>query len=503
MLKRFFNFVNSFRASKIESSGNNEIVTISSRGYTAASNNYQFNDWLSSSQTANEEVLAGGSKLRNRAREAERNDEYIKKFIKTNEQKVVGSQGIRLNMQVLNNDGSLDKNANDAIEKAWKDWAKPANCSATKRNSLNDICRMWAKAIPRDGEIFVQKIPGFNNRYGFALQPYEGDFVPFANGQTTSGNEIVLGCEINNFGAVLAYWFNPVKDLVDTISPNSTRIRSEFICHGYTEERPGQLRGVTETHASLPVSHILNGYREAEVTGARANACRMGSYERDPAYNDVDGEVDDLQTYQFASMAPGDIGVTPKGWKLNLHSNTNVNNNSGTFMKTILRGLASGLGVGYNVLANDYEGVNFSSLRGAVLEDQETYKIKQDQLIEKLLNPVFEMWLQQALLRRLIIVNGTPLSIENYDKYNKPEFIARPFEWVDPLKDAQRSEIEVANGWSSDKQVAKMRGKELRDMYQEQAEALSMKREIYAQFGVEDLINIEDRKLEIVKDESL
>jgi len=113
------------------------------------------------------------------------------------------------------------------------------------------------------------------------------------------------------------------------------------------------------------------------------------------------------------------------------------------------------------------------------------------------------MWLQQALLRRLIIVNGTPLSIENYDKYNKPEFIARPFEWVDPLKDAQRSEIEVANGWSSDKQVAKMRGKELRDMYQEQAEALSMKREIYAQFGVEDLINIEDRKLESVKDESL
>ncbi len=48
-----------------------------------------------------------------------------------------------------------------------------------------------------------------------------------------------------------------------------------------------------------------------------------------------------------------------------------------TFVKTILRQVASGLNVPYNELANDLEGVSYSSLRQSVLEAREYYKFMQ------------------------------------------------------------------------------------------------------------------------------
>lgn len=469
---------------------------LAARGYTGASSSYQFDDWFAENQTANEEVLAGGARLRDRSREAERNDEYIRQFIKMNEKNVVG-QGLRLNMAVIGGDGKPDKDVNDAIEKAWIDWSKQENASATRRNSWLNIQQMWSTTIARDGEIFVQKIRGFDNPYGFALQPVEADFVPYAFDRTREGNEIVMGLEVNNWGGVLAYWFNPTPSSGNTLdSASANRLEADDVCHGYKEERPGQLRGVPETHAALAASHLLKGYREAEVTGARAAACQMGEYKRDPGFSEADGDVDKMDAYIFKTFAPGDVGVTPKGWMFETHNNTSVNNNSKDFMKTIIRGIASGLDVSYNVLANDYEGVNFSSLRGAVLEAREGYKIKQDMMINDLAIPTFETWLFEALIRRQIkFENGTPLSVLNFEKYNKPQFIARPFEWVDPLKDAQRSILEVQQGWNSDARIAKQRGVELEDMYKQQAQSLALKKKIYEEAGVGELLETGEQRI--------
>ena len=467
---------------------------IKARSYKAASHNYNLDDWLSSNKTANEEILAGGETMRNRAREAVRNDEFVKKFIKMNEKNIVGS-GLRLQVNVLMTlpDGKrvLNKPVNDATERAWKRWGKKQNCSTTRRNSWLNIQQMWAKTMAGDGEIFIQKIQGFDrNPFGFALFPVEGDLVPFNDTIVLkNGNSVVLGCEIDKWGAVVAFHFNPTIDSVTTLDPRATIVPADKICHGYLEERPGQYRGVTHTHAALALSHIIKGYREATVTGARQAACTMGTYTRDAAFTESSGEVEDLDSIVLDTMAPATNTVVPSGYKFELHGNPISTGNAADFNKQFIRAMASGLDVNYNVLAEDFEGVNFSSLRGAVVQEQEGWKILQRLMIEDLAEPTFEMWFPNALARgQITLEDGTPLSPADFETVPVPEFIPRPFPWVDPLKDAQRSEIEVKNGWNSDERIAKQKGVEHEDMIRAKAKSLAMTKKIFEEEGVSEFL---------------
>ena len=451
------------------------------RKYTAATTSYQTADWRAQQQTANEEILQGGSKLRDRAREAERNDEYGKNFVRMMKKNIVGS-GLKLVMKVTDSDGkTLDTKANAAILEAWLDWNKQQNCSTTRRNSWWNIQQLWASTKDgRDGEIFIRMVDNFDNKYGFALMPFEGDFIPLElQGQADNGNEIRLGCELNEWGEVVAYYFAPNRHS----NSKAIRLPAEFILHGYDEDRPGQLRGISPMHASLMNMHTAKGYREAEVIAARVAAAKVSTYERDPAIES--DEAEDLDGYVFDELNPGDIGVSPKGWLLKRHGNERANNSFGDFMKGVVRTIASGLGISYNVLNNDLEGVSYSSMRGGVQDARETYKEKIQDMIDDLAIPVFERWLFNSLLRGVITVEGRPLKVEDFDKFNNPEFIGRVFDWVDPLKDGQLAALEIKEGWKSPQQVATSRGREYPDVMREQAEAAKIKKEAFAAVGID------------------
>ncbi|MBK7121299.1 MAG: phage portal protein [Comamonadaceae bacterium] len=71
-------------------------------------------------------------------------------------------------------------------------------------------------------------------------------------------------------------------------------------------------------------------------------------------------------------------------------------------MKTRLRSIASGMGVTYHGLANDLEGVNFSSIRSGTLEERDAWMVLQDWFAEAFLRPVFGEWLSWSLTKGAI-----------------------------------------------------------------------------------------------------
>lgn len=148
----------------------------------------------------------------------------------------------------------------------------------------------------------------------------------------------------------------------------------------------------------------------------------------------------------------------------------------------MLRGAASGMGVSYNTLANDLEGVNFSSIRSGTLEEREMWKIMQTWMIEHFFTDVFENWLLMSLTTQKI-----PLPLAKFEKFNSPVWRPRGWSWVDPLKEV-KSNIEAVNaGFMSAQDVASQQGQDIEDIYAQLALEQSLRKKHGVTLGEPDL----------------
>ena len=147
-------------------------------------------------------------------------------------------------------------------------------------------------------------------------------------------------------------------------------------------------------------------------------------------------------------------------------------------MKSVLRGAASGLGVTYNGIASDLEGVNFSSMRGGVQDERDEWMILQAWLVESLIDKVFSSFLEQALL-----TGAVPLPLRKFDKFNTPVWFPRRWKWVDPDKDSKAAERDINLGVISRTRVAAEQGRDVRDVFEELAAEQKLADEMGVRLG--------------------
>jgi lambda family phage portal protein len=115
----------------------------------------------------------------------------------------------------------------------------------------------------------------------------------------------------------------------------------------------------------------------------------------------------------------------------------------------MVRRIAAGWDVSYEALANDREGVNYSSIRAGVLDERDSWRELQAWIIEVLCQRVFEWWLKMAWLSGQIDLSGySPEDIFEFIKWHP-----RGFAWVDPLKDQQANVLSIENGTETQTQV--------------------------------------------------
>ena len=81
-------------------------------------------DWVTSNTSADSEVYGSAQKLRDRARQLCRDNDYARQALRAIESNVIG-QGIPFQAQVrMQRGGRLDAPINDAIEAAWRQWSQ-------------------------------------------------------------------------------------------------------------------------------------------------------------------------------------------------------------------------------------------------------------------------------------------------------------------------------------------------------------------------------------------
>lgn len=444
------------------------------RSFPGAAMNRLTADWQSPSTSADAEIQAGSRTLIYRCRQLERSNDYVRRYLKLVQNNVLGAYGIGLQMKVKDPAGNYDKGANTAVETAWRKWGKKQYASLNKRLSWRRIEQLVLRTTVRDGGCLVRIIrQDFSvNPFGFTLQPLELDYLDFDyNVLLANGNEIRMGIESNSVGEIVKYHLL-TRHPGDNYQQRRQRIEvaAGDMIHVMLPERLGQSIGIPQLVSSMLRLNMLEGYEEAEVTAARENACK-GGYITKEFPEGHNGDAEDAEGNQVLEMEPGVIRELAPGQNFVPHDPTHPSTAYAPFVKQVIRGLASGLGVSYVDLANDLEGVNYSSIRAGLLETREEWKSLQESVIEDLHDQVFEQWLEMSLIGGAVVLqNGSALPISKLQKFHAAEWKPRRWPWVDPEKDIRANVLEVEKGFNSRRNIIAEQGRDIEDVFQEQAE---------------------------------
>jgi lambda family phage portal protein len=464
--------------------------------------------WYGSRTSVDRDIFLNFVALRARSRDLSYNDPFTRKFLSMVMKNVVGSEGFALRVTPTDAKGNVDAMDKKSLETAFAEWSKRKNCDVTGKLSFAGICQQAVRAVARDGECVIRKIRGSNiNDFGFALQIVDIDRLDHykQDEKLKNGNILKMGVEVTPYGKPVAYWLrkrHPGDYQYTGAVDEFDRVPAEDIYHLFTYERPEQTRGLPWAIASMLRMQHLKSYDEAAVIAARIGAATMGFFQQtDPSVApdlDGDGLADDHDSFDDSLMMDADPGTfrkLPPGYTLNTFKGEYPQNQYASFEKAMLRGIASGLDIDYNTLANDLEGVNFSSIRQGVLETRDSWKVLQTWFRDSFLDDLYEEWLKMALLKQAIKgPTGQPLPLSKLEKFNCAVWQGRRWEWVDPMKDAQANSEQIAAGLKSRTEVASEQGRDLEDVFQQLAheEELAKKYNLTLSSGLVPIKGVEE-----------
>lgn len=484
-LRRFNNLSTLATISMIASSKRQQVAKFR-RGYAAATMDRLTADWKTESASADGEIINTLRNLRSRSRQEAMNNGYMKKVLSMVASNVIGPAGIILKNQTkmlvkAEEKGKFkevkDTLANARIETAFYNWGKKKTCCANRKLSWVDVQRIAVKTWFRDGEVFVQKIKGFDNPFGFAVRLFEADYCDEKYNLDLGGGRCVrMGVELDEFEAPTAYYFltkhpGDWSYPIQTLPGGAYRIRipADQIEHLYMQDRPHQTRGVPEAYAGMSRLHMLGAYEDAEVVGARVGASHMGFYlPKDEEDDTLADEVEIGTEKLLTDAAPGAMEQLPPGFDFKQFDPKHPSGNFEPFLKAILRGIAAGFDVSYGGLSGDLSEANYSSARIGLLSERDTWKMIQTWCYEHFHDPIFESWLEMALL-----TGQVNLPFAKFDKFNAPYWQPRGFQWVDPLKEQEANENMVRSGFGTRAQVCAERGLDFEEVCQERAEEIA------------------------------
>ncbi len=439
------------------------------RMYEGAKVSRLTSDWVTGGTSADAEIKGSLPRLRNRSRQLVRDNDYARQAIRAVRNNVIGT-GIKMQAQVRmqRGGGRLDQPVNDAIENAWTLWGRADSCHTAGRLSFADIERLLVGSMAESGEVFVRMVrqPFGASKVPFALEIIESDLLDdtYTGGSTIEGNEWRMGVELNRWGRPVQYAFltkHPGDSGVGGMPVSAPRHRlvpADEVIHLYLMERPGQTRGVPWLSSAIQRLHMVAGYEQAEVVRARASSALMGfitSPEGELMGDEVyDGErVSNFEPGVFKYLAPGESVTVPQ-----LDA---PDGQLEPFMRAMLRAMAAGVGCSYETISRDFSQTNYSSSRLSLLEDRENWKALQHYMIENFHRPVFEAWLEMAVLSGAL---NLPAYETDPDRYRMVRWMPRGWAWVDPAKEVDAYKEAVRCGFKTQADVVAEQGGDLEEL---------------------------------------
>lgn len=351
------------------------------------------------------------------------NDPVVRSAVNLVVSQIVGS-GVRLNTP----DQALDHRFNTAR----LDPSGLLSITAIQRSAI----RSWIVT----GEVLgLHRV--IDGRYAFQLLDPE-QLDRSKNEDRAEAGTTVAGVERDRRGAITGYWILPHSP-GDPFASNtqSDRFDASEVVHVFEVEFPGQVRGVSPLVAALPVLNNASIAIEARLKQLQVSAMLTAILTSPDGTDAFDGDPN-------PSLEPGAIIRARPGEDVEV-VNGPQSPDFNAFIKVLYRQIAAAIGVTYEDLIGDLEGVNYSSFRGGALtarrKAEATRKVL---LIEGILDLIFRRW--HAIEK---LAGRTSAEAE-------PAWIEPAWPQIDPEKEAA-GEIALLNArLKSRKEIVEARGRE-------------------------------------------
>ncbi len=352
--------------------------------------------------------------------------------------------------------------------------------SPSKR--IGDLCNTLVGGLPSDGEFLLRVVVGADagNKFGFALQLIDVDRIDTTFSVAAAGarNAVIMGVEVESYRRPVAYHIHQSHPS-EGIHSNRQRVRVEAknIIHRFRVTRAEQVRGIPWMAPGMLSLHHLGSFKLAALLNAENGANHFGFFESPEGAPPIGNVEADGRTVTVSQ--PGTYDTLPPGYKFSQHESKYPNEVFAPFVKTTLQRIASGWGVAYHSLANDLEGVSFSSIRSGTLEERDRWAADQAWFIAAVLEPVYQQWIQVALLKGAITLpNGSALPASKIGKFAKHEWQPRRWDWVDPKADTESRILTVRAGLVAPQDIAASMGYDFEDTMVKISDAQKLAKEL-------------------------
>ncbi len=446
-----------------------------------------------------EDIDDNNRTLRQRARMLYMASPVAAGAINTNRTKVIGT-GLTLksiiNSNVLGTSPEEAKAWQDKVEAEFDMWAsKKQNCDVLSANNFYGIQQTALKSWLMSGDVFVlicHEQPNPFNPYGLRLHLIEADRVctPYRYGGNSfmlptegevplgepgAGNKVYDGVEVDSKGKIVAYH-------ICNVFPTATRFNKELkwtrvevygektglpnILHIMAAERPDQYRGVTYLAQVIEPLLQLRRYTESEMMAAlvqsfftafvttEANASEFPFNEVGTG-DDPNGNPDEVSKSENEyELGPGTINVLEPGENVTFGSPNIPTAGFETFVKCLCRLVGSSLELPYDVLIKEFNS-SYSASRGALIEAWEAFKMRREWFVEDFCQPIFEIWLAEAVARGRVQAPGFFDDPLIRTSWCGAKWLGPIQGQLDPVKEANAAIMLVNNGIKTRSQVAR------------------------------------------------
>ena len=389
--------------------------------------------------------------LRARARWLHENNPIMANIDKTIINNVIG-RGIKLQLKTEN------LKFNEEIENLWRVWGEKNNCDISGRFNFSDLQALILEQRMVDGEIFIYKRYTDDKNFPFKLQLIEADRV-YSWGVT---DNLINGIEIDNFGKPKYYNFINKRDYEYKYEP--IKVKADEIIHYYKAERATQYRGISEYKQAILDIKNFAAFQSATIASARARA-NIAYYVEQEGSGAAFGVSDDEEFEQIQEINGVMVYYLKRGEKLGkLDPTVSMDNSYSDFVSSVIRLIAVARNVSYELAFRDFSKVNFSSARASIIQDNKRFDLEQRHIIDYVLQPIFEAWLEAMFLSGKIKSVKLREFLSKKESFLKTKWIPPVREWVDPLKDMRAIELELKLGLTTKSEVCASRGKDYEDV---------------------------------------
>lgn len=443
--------------------------------YEGASQSRRTAGWRSPTSTPNAAVLCNLATLRDRSREATRNDGYAKGAIDKLVSNIIGT-GIKPLSQA---DDPVFRKAAQALWLRWTDESD-ADGLLDWYGQQSQAARGWLEA----GEIFIRLRPRLASdglSVPLQMQVIEPELCPHTYNTSVlpNGNRVRAGIEFNPIGQRVAYWFYPSRpgDFNDFYygQLDLRRVPAESVIHIFDPLRAGQIRGVPHLTQALVRLHELDKFDDATLLRQQLSNMFVGFVKR-PA-NTGDAEMThpltglpqeyDREGSPMLSMEPGIFQELGPGEDVSFSDPPEVRGYK-DYTTQQLYHVSAATGVPYETLTGDMSHVNDRTVRVILHEFRRRLQAWQHQILAfQFCRPVYQAWMD-----RVFLSGALPIPVAyatNPEPWARVKWMPQGWPYLHPVQDVDAQQMAIRAGFTSRNSVVSEQGEDSAEIDAEQA----------------------------------